>query len=956
MIKDNSLHSTSTSSSSRFGPANYDHNIGIGGSALSNTNGLSHNGDSSLPIHNGHGSLSDERKFGTLDGVFLPCIQTILGVILFLRLPSITAQAGCMQTTLIILMCTTSTFPTALSLSAIATNGQIEAGGPYYVISRTLGAEIGGAIGLLFYIGTSISCSMYVLGAVEALQDTSFQMQEHMFPFDTQIACLIIMFVMATIVVVGIHYVNMSSKFFLVCVVFSILSYYVGTILFSLGIFYGELGPMDRLFVDNIWPQYEPDPITEIKPTFFSLLALFYPSVTGILAGSNRSAVLSNPSRSIPVGTIGAIGFTTMIYITTVWLLGCTVANYTLKHNKMLISAIAFPSGELLKLGIVMSSLGAAIQCMAGAPRLLAAIAFDDSIPFLRYVKPRSMDANPTKAIWVTCALAAIPTLSGNLDHITPIITMFFLLTYASINLCCFFLDILKPPGFRPTFKYFHWTISLFGFVWCLGLALIISWYTAILTFLLFFILYLYNKKQLVVVGEKDWGDVGDALRFTSVTELLRALSSDSSRMEEFHAKNWRPQLLTLIDMDVVGNPTNLYVLRLAAQMNKGHGLNMVFSVLQNRGSFATYETCDLVWQARKTLKHHMKKEQMDGFEEVFATSNKTKSEAIWSAVIHSGLGPVSPNTVMLSWLKHWEMDQNAADEYVDTLSGIMNMKKAVILFKGSETYPSSTGYLSGMNQQASLRSGRNSLSSAFTIDIWWVVHDGGLLLLLPYLLSRNHVWRDANLRVFAVTCSSTENPERLEDAVRDHLQQVRIDASVTAVVDLCHTDIAEDMRNIDSVPTGFDKKAQYAFTNTQNMTVGEVFSKEVYDVPYQQIDDLEKVIGAELGYNEFPNPPPSASLDEEQQQDQSSSTTNQQKVWKEKRSKTAKVFNQALHKYSQAADLIVTNMPLIRSTPGSISNKNSSDFLGYVDSMTKGFDNVLLIRGSGAEVITTYA
>ena len=111
-----------------------------------------------------------EAKLGTLAGVFLPCISQILGVIFFLRLPTITAQAGCIGTTVIIAVCSLSTFVTSLSLSAIATNGTIQAGGPYYIISRTLGVEVGGSLGLLFYLGTTLSASMYVLGAVETLK------------------------------------------------------------------------------------------------------------------------------------------------------------------------------------------------------------------------------------------------------------------------------------------------------------------------------------------------------------------------------------------------------------------------------------------------------------------------------------------------------------------------------------------------------------------------------------------------------------------------------------------------------------------------------------------------------------------------------------------------------------------------------------------------------------------
>lgn len=891
-IGDNSTHShaSNTSQSSRFGPL--------------------------IPL--AHNSQKNDKKFGTMDGVFLPCIQTILGVILFLRLTSITAQAGCMQTTLIILMCVTSTFPTVLSLSAIATNGTIEAGGPYYIISRTLGPEIGGAIGLLFYIGTTGSASMYVLGAIEAISHAGFSLlgndTYHHFPYWTQVSALFIMFSISSVVTVGEKYVAMSSNFFLLCVLASVVCMTLGVILFALGLFDGALGPMDRVFMDNIWPIYEPDPITDVTPTFFSLLAIFYPSVTGILAGSNRSAVLSNPARSIPAGTLGAVGFTTFIYIFTVWLFGMIIANETMKENKMVVADIAFPSGGVVKIGIIMSSIGAALQCMTGAPRLLAAIALDDSIPFLRYVKPNSMAEEPFRAIWVTCFIASMLSLSGNMDNITPIITMFFLLMYSAINLSCFLLDVTQSPSFRPTFRYFHWSISLFAFLWCLGLAFIISWYIAILTFILFISLYLYNKKQQMET--KDWGDVGSALHYSTVLQSLRALTGTSSK--DFHAKNWRPQLLTLVNTDATGHPKELHVLRLAAQLNKGRGINMLFSILQDQGSLDNLNTCQKVANSRESLRQHMKRELMEGFESVIAT-NGSKSEAIWSAVIHSGLGPLGPNAIMLPYPADWKQNEAKADEYVRTLHGIMNLKKALILFKGGERYPCSTDII------------KNG-----SIDVWWVVHDGGLLLLLPYLLSQNHIWKTgAELRLFAVITSSTENPCLLSEAVTDHLQRVRINASVT-VVDLSHTDIAEHMREIDSIPPekiDFSKfNVSSATVNTQHMTVGEVFSNEVYDIPYRPVGDLESAIGLELGHS-----PDSVLVEREPLSE------------KDSRLQTVKAFNSELLKHSSFANLVVTNMPLIRS-------ETSSEFLEYVDLMTKDIDNVLLIRGSGAEVITTYA
>lgn len=81
--------------------------------------------------------------------------------------------------------------------------------------------------------------------------------------------------------------------------------------------------------------------------------------------------------------------------------------------------------------GIIFSSLGAGMQCLVGASRLVAAIANDHTIPLLRPFAPKP-DEEPTRALYAVWLLASLPCLAGNLDYITPIMTMFFLLMWAT--------------------------------------------------------------------------------------------------------------------------------------------------------------------------------------------------------------------------------------------------------------------------------------------------------------------------------------------------------------------------------------------------------------------------------------------------------------------------------------------------------------------------------------------
>jgi solute carrier family 12 sodium/potassium/chloride transporter 2 len=110
-------------------------------------------------------------KFGWIQGVLIRCLLNIWGVMLFLRLSWVVGQAGILQAILIVLLATTVTIITALSMSAISTNGQIKGGGTYYMISRSLGPEFGGAIGIIFALANSMGIALHTVGFCEALSD-----------------------------------------------------------------------------------------------------------------------------------------------------------------------------------------------------------------------------------------------------------------------------------------------------------------------------------------------------------------------------------------------------------------------------------------------------------------------------------------------------------------------------------------------------------------------------------------------------------------------------------------------------------------------------------------------------------------------------------------------------------------------------------------------------------------
>jgi potassium/chloride transporter 4/5/6 len=211
-----------------------------------------------------------------------------------------------------------------------------------------------------------------------------------------------------------------------------------------------------------------PAPDGAIYWDFEKLLGLFFPAVTGIMAGSNRSASLKDTQRSIPKGTLWAIVTTTILYLISAVMFAAVATREELLTDRLLTATLAWPVPWVVQVGVILSTLGAALQSLTGAPRLLAAIANDDILPVLKYFKAPDNE-EPHLATLFTMLICASCVILGNLDLITPVITMFFLLCYGGVNLSCLLLDLLDAPSWRPRFKFHHWSFSLVGAVLCIG-------------------------------------------------------------------------------------------------------------------------------------------------------------------------------------------------------------------------------------------------------------------------------------------------------------------------------------------------------------------------------------------------------------------------------------------------------------------------------------------------------
>ncbi|KAG9473739.1 hypothetical protein GDO78_004177 [Eleutherodactylus coqui] len=754
-------------------------------------------------------------RMGTFMGVYLPCLQNIFGVILFLRLTWVVGVGGVMESFLIVLMCCSCTMLTAISMSAIATNGVVPAGGSYYMISRSLGPEFGGAVGLCFYLGTTFAGAMYILGTIEILLTYLFPgmaifkakeaagegaaLLNNMRVYGTCVLSC-----MAIVVFVGVKYVNKFALVFLGCVILSILSIYAGVIksafdppdfpicilgnrtlsqkdfdvcakfievgnetvttklwaLFCSSPFLnatcdlyfslnnvteiqGIPGVASTLIQENVWSNYlakgvmveksgmvsvsSGDPVKLEQPyvfsdmtTYFTLLVgIYFPSVTGIMAGSNRSGDLRDAQKSIPIGTIMAIATTSFVYISSVILFGACIEGVVLRdkfgeavNGNLVVGTLSWPSPWVIVFGSFFSTCGAGLQSLTGAPRLLQAISRDGIVPFLRVFGHGKANGEPTWALLLTACICEIGILIASLDEVAPILSMFFLMCYMFVNLACAVQTLLRTPNWRPRFRYYHW-------------------------------------------AEKEWGD---GIRGLSLSAARYALL----RLEEGppHTKNWRPQLLVLVRVDQDQNVVHPQLLSLTNQLKAGKGLTIVGSVLEG-----TYlENHPQSQRAEESIRRLMESEKVKGFCQVVISSNIR--DGISHLIQSSGLGGLQHNTVLVGWPRNWRQkeDHQTWRDFIELVRETTAAHLALIATKNVAMFP-----------------GNQERFSEGNIDVWWVVHDGGMLMLLPFLLRHHKVWRRCTMRIFTVA-QMDDNSIQMKKDLTTFLYHLRINAEVEVV------------------------------------------------------------------------------------------------------------------------------------------------------------------------------
>ncbi|KAK2151035.1 hypothetical protein LSH36_378g01015 [Paralvinella palmiformis] len=517
-------------------------------------------------------------KFGWIKGVLVRCLLNIYGVMLFLRLSWVVGQSGIGLSALVILLATAVTVITSLSMSAICTNGDVKGGGAYFMISRSLGPEFGGAIGLIFSVANAVAVAMYVVGFAETIRDLlehyDCLMVDHI--NDVRIIGLITIVLLLAVALIGMEWEARAQIVLLGILVIAIVNFLVGTLIPATEDkkakgFYGYRG---TIFQENFGPDFRDG------HNFFSVFAIFFPAATGILAGANISGDLQDAQKAIPKGTLLAILISTITYFAMAWMAGsciirdalgpvsnflngtngtdaiagvinaslynvtdvggkdpmvCTLDScpYGL-HNDMQAMQLASGFGPLTIAGIISATLSSALASLVSAPKVFQAVCRDKIFPWIHvFAKGYGNAEEPWRAYFLTVAIGAMCICIGRLNAIAPLISNFFLMSYALINYSCFDASLAKSPG-----GYYSKWLSLLGALLCLAVMFVINWWTALITFACVSTLYVYVHYRKPDI---NWGSSTQAHVYRNALQHTLKLSHVLD-----HVKNYRPQLLVL--------------------------------------------------------------------------------------------------------------------------------------------------------------------------------------------------------------------------------------------------------------------------------------------------------------------------------------------------------------------------------------------------------------------------
>ena len=647
------------------------------------------------------------EKLGTFIGVFTPSILTILGVILFLRTGWMVGNVGLLGAIGIVVIANAVTFATALSVGTVATNMRVGAGGAYYIISRSLGVEIGAAIGIPLFLAQAFSVTLYAFGLAESLQ--------LIWPsLPLRPTATITILIVALLAARGADLALRLQLPIMGGIVLALLALGIGV-------------------ARNI-PETAELAGASSGLGFWPVFAVFFPAVTGIMAGVSLSGDLKHPERSIPRGSIAAVLVGFVVYLGAVVALGLAATPEELINDNLIWFTLAGGFGFLIFPGLWGAIFSSAVGSILGAPRTLEAMVDDRVLP--RFVGKRlARIEGPGVPLVISIAVALGAVMLGDLNAVAPVLTTFFLTTYGMINLVAGIERLSGDPSFRPSLRVPSW-ISLAGAFGCFWVMYLINPLALAVAIVVEVGVYLIMRRRALAA---PWGD----LRRGALMALVRSTVLQLRRLPE-DPRNWRPNILLF-----AGDPRKRAALvRFASWLVQDRGILTVSDLrvgsLEDLGSSVEERTLN--------LNRDLDEMGVVAFGEVdivedFITGVIDVAQA-------NGIAGITSNTVMFGW-------SEKPDRQAEVLRIIERL--ATVGISAVICHPRAF-----------------STQKRRQIVVWWggLQNNGDMLALFSHLMSLNPEWRNAQITLKSIATSDMMI-QRNQALLERVIGEARIDAHI---------------------------------------------------------------------------------------------------------------------------------------------------------------------------------
>jgi len=655
--------------------------------------------------------MSGKNKFGAFAGVFTPSILTILGVIMYMRLGWVVGNAGLVGAIVIIIIAHVIAVTTGLSVSSVATDKKIGAGGIYYVLSRSMGIPIGGSIGIAIYVGTAFSIALYLIGFAESFNGYfGFGMSVN----DYRLTGTIALISLTALALISTSVALKAQFFILAAIIISLVSIFFGTTEFA--------------------PETVPLFSTEGSVPIEVVFAIFFPAVTGFTAGIAMSGDLEDPKKSIPSGTLMAIGVGLVVYLTLAVYMAYTINSNVLKTDYNILMKIAFFAPAVVA-GIWGATLSSALGGILGGPRILQAMSIDKVTPKI-FSKGKGVNNEPVNALFLVFIIAEAGILIGELDVIARVVSMFYLTAYGFINIS-YFLESWANPDFQPTFKIKRW-IGLLGFIACFGVMFKLDMTAMIAALAVVGGLYFWLQRKEVHLQSNDvWRSVWENV-------VSKGLKKIDGKVDE--NLNWNPNIILFSGES--GHQS--YLLELGKTVSGRTGIVTNFKLILDR----------------ENDKPLTKTEQIvrdDTFIELGIFARQIKVDNIYTGITNIastfGFSGVEPNSIMMGWPKGLENSKEYA-----------KMTETLLLLDYNLLYLDFDKKLKFGNYQ--------------TVDLWWRETDSKnaeMMLNIARFIIASPKWSDTNIRVLFVNNNNVDK-EMIHSKIAKLVEDLRVNVEIKII------------------------------------------------------------------------------------------------------------------------------------------------------------------------------